>query len=193
MLLKKVCGEKISLSPVCIDEAEKFAYWLNDLAIALPFGEEAYSVVTAETQRRDLGKAGAPDANYHVFSIIENQTDKLIGRCLIFDIDYINRNAKMGLFIGDKECWNKGYGGETVRLLLDYGFNLLNFHSMLLYAYSFNEKAIHCYKREGFKEAGRIREARLIGHRRYDIILLDILAEEFKLRHKSIVDSFLQQ
>jgi RimJ/RimL family protein N-acetyltransferase len=193
MPLKKICGEKISLSPVVIEEAEQFAKWLNDLAIALPFGEEAYSVVTVETQKRDLAKAAEPNADYHVFSIIENQRDSLVGRCLIFDIDYINRSAKIGLFIGDKECWNKGYGGETVRLLLDYGFNILNLNSILLYAYSFNEKAIHCYKREGFKEIGRIREARIIGHRRYDIILLDILAEEFKTRHASVVDAYLKQ
>ncbi|MCE5285098.1 MAG: GNAT family N-acetyltransferase [Pelosinus sp.] len=193
MPLKKLCGEQVSLSPVCLEEAEKFAYWLNDLAIALPFGEEAYRVVTVETQRRDLAKSGEANADYHVFSIIENQTDNLVGRCLIFDIDYINRSAKIGLFIGDKECWNKGYGGETVRLLLDYGFNLLNMNSILLYAYAFNVKAIHCYKREGFKEIGRIREARIIGHRRYDIVLLDILAEEFKLRHTSVVDKHLHQ
>jgi RimJ/RimL family protein N-acetyltransferase len=192
MPLKKVCGEKIALSPVSLDDADKFAHWLNDLAIALPFGEEAYSVVTVETQRRDLSKAQEPNANFQVFSIIENVSDKLVGRCLIFDIDYINRSAKIGLFIGDKECWNKGYGGETVRLLLDYGFNILNLNSILLYAYAFNERAIHCYKREGFKEIGRIREARIIGHRRYDIVLLDILAEEFKLRHGSVVDKHLR-
>jgi RimJ/RimL family protein N-acetyltransferase len=193
MSLKKICGEKVSLAPISIEEAETFAQWLNDLAIALPFGEEAYTVVTVETQRRDLTKAQERGADYHVFSIIENEADHLVGRCLIFDIDYINRSAKIGLFIGDKECWNKGYGGETVRLLLDYGFNLLNLNSILLYAYSFNEKAIHCYKREGFKEIGRIREARIIGHRRYDVIMLDILAEEFKLRHTSVVDVHLKQ
>lgn len=191
--MPKLCGEKVALAPVCIDEAEKYAKWLNDLAIALPFGEEAWSIVTVETQRRDLGKALEASVNYHVFAIIEKVTENVIGRCIIFDIDYINRSAKIGLFIGDKECWNKGYGGETVRLMLDYGFNLLNLNSIVIYAYEFNEKAIHCYRREGFKEIGRIREARIIGHRRYDIVMLDMLAEEFNLRHQSVVNEHLKK
>jgi RimJ/RimL family protein N-acetyltransferase len=49
----------------------------------------------------------------------------------------------------------------------------------MLGAIAFNERALQCYKKVGFKEIGRRRQARIIGDRKYDGILMDILAEEF--------------
>jgi RimJ/RimL family protein N-acetyltransferase len=67
-----------------------------------------------------------------------------------------------------------------VRLLLDYGFNLLNLNSVMLGTFAFNRRAIHCYERVGFRVVGRRRQARIIGDVKHDAILMDILAEEFK-------------
>ena len=49
-----------------------------------------------------------------------------------------------------------------VRLLLDYGFNLLNLNSVMLGTFAFNQRAIRCYERVGFKVIGRRRQARII-------------------------------
>ena len=85
----------------------------------------------------------------------------------------------LGIVIGEKTYWNKGYGQEAITLLLDYGFTLLNLNSIMLGTFAFNERAINCYKCVGFKEIGRRRQARIIGESKYDGILMDILAEEF--------------
>jgi RimJ/RimL family protein N-acetyltransferase len=81
--------------------------------------------------------------------------------------------------IGDKEFQNRGYGQEAIRLLLDYAFNLLNLNSVMLGTFAYNLRAIAAYKKVGFREIGRRRQARLIAGRAYDGILMDILAEEF--------------
>jgi RimJ/RimL family protein N-acetyltransferase len=86
----------------------------------------------------------------------------------------------LGIAIGVKTYWGKGYGQEAIRLLLDYGFNLLNLNSVMLGTFSFNERAIHCYRQVGFKEIGRRRQARIIAGKKYDAVLMDILAEEFE-------------
>jgi len=86
----------------------------------------------------------------------------------------------LGIVIGEKDCWGKGYGQDAVRLLLDYAFNLLNLNSIMLGTFSFNERAIACYKKVGFREIGRRRQARIIGAKRFDAILMDILAEEYE-------------
>jgi RimJ/RimL family protein N-acetyltransferase len=85
----------------------------------------------------------------------------------------------VGIFIGEKSYWNRGYGEEALRLLMDYAFNLLNLNNLMLNVYAFNSRAINCYKKIGFKEVGRRRQARRIQGKSYDIIYMDILAEEF--------------
>ena len=97
-----------------------------------------------------------------------------------FDLDLVNRKAMLGIVIGEKAYWGRGYGQEAVRLLLDYAFRLLNLSSVMLGTFAFNQQAIHCYERLGFKEIGRRRQARVIGSRKYDVVLMDILAEEFE-------------
>ena len=75
------------------------------------------------------------------------EDDKLIGNCSIHEIDQLRQCAEVGLFIGDEENRNKGYGKEVLNLLLNYGFDYLNLNNIMLKVFSFNERAINCYKK----------------------------------------------
>ncbi len=175
---KKLVGKICYLSPCQIEDAEKWAEWFNDLEVTIPLGDEAYvphSLENTQEHVRDMLQK-----QQHVFSIVECQTDRLIGRCLLFNIDQVNRTAMFGIVIGEKSAWNKGYGQEATTLLLDYGFNLLNLHNIMLGVFAFNKRAIQCYQKVGFKEIGRRRQVRMIGGQRFDAILMDLLAEEFQ-------------
>jgi RimJ/RimL family protein N-acetyltransferase len=181
-------GEKCYLSPCSPEDAEKWAEWFNDLEVTLPLGDEAYSPSTLEGESETIS-AMTKDRS-HVFSIVDLQTDTLIGRCLLFGVNLVDRTAMLGIVIGEKSCWSSGYGQEAIRLLLDYGFNLLNLNSVMLGVFAFNERAITCYKKVGFKEIGRRRQARIIGGKKYDAVLMDILAEEFE---SAYVSKFIKQ
>lgn len=101
----------------------------------------------------------------------------------------LNRTATLGIFIGNKKYLSKGYGTEAIRLILDYGFNYMNLHSVKLNLLSFNERALKCYKKCGFRETGKIRENRFINGKYYDTISMDILENEFTesyIRNKNI-------
>jgi RimJ/RimL family protein N-acetyltransferase len=174
----KLTGESVYLAPVAPADAELWAAWLNDLEVALPLGDEAYGLFTAEDQARDIADIMA--RHDHVFTVVERATDRPIGRCLLFGLNKTDRATEAGVFIGEKDCWGKGYGTEAMRLLLDYAFNLLNLHSVMLGVFSFNDRAIHSYRSLGFQEIGRRRQARIIGPKTYDVILMDLLAEEFE-------------
>src|SRR5699024_12444203 len=56
------------------------------------------------------------------FSIVDIETDTLIGTCGFNQIDHINQNSEVGIFIGEESKRSQGYGGEALNLLLDYGF-----------------------------------------------------------------------
>lgn len=107
------------------------------------------------------------------------QTDEIIGSIGLHEINNINRTATLGIFIGNKEYWSKGYGTEAIQLILDFGFNYLNLNNIDLALMEFNERALKCYEKCGFKEIGRKRKCNFINGKYYDSILMDILAEEF--------------
>jgi RimJ/RimL family protein N-acetyltransferase len=175
---KKVVGQKCYLSPCSLEHAEKWTEWHNDLEVAIPLGDEAYTPYSLDKTKEIISEIIKKQE--HAFSIIELETDTLIGRCVLFNIDTVDRRAMFGILIGEKACWDKGYGRDATRLMLDYGFNLLNLNSILLGVFSYNQRAVTCYKKVGFKEIGRRRQARIVAGKKFDVILMDILAEEFE-------------
>jgi RimJ/RimL family protein N-acetyltransferase len=179
----KLLGEKCFLSPCASEDGELWARWLNDLEVALPLGDEAYMTFGLERMQEEAQQAALGRDN--VFTIVERQNGCAIGRCLLFALDSINRSAMIGIFIGEKSFWGQGYANEATRLLLDYSFNLLNLHSVMLGVFSFNQRAIRSYQKLGFQMIGRRREARLIGGRPYDVIFMDMLESEFRAQHGS--------
>ena len=103
--------------------------------------------------------ADASKHQMHIFAIVARQADTLIGRCMLFDVNLVDRTAMLGIVIGEQDYWGKGYGQDAVKLLLDYGFNLLNLNNIMLGTFSFNDRALHCYRKVGFKEIGRRRRS----------------------------------
>ena len=181
---EKISGEKCFLSPCSGEDGELWVRWLNDLDVSLPLGDEAYNTVGLERMQEEVQQIIT--RGEHVFTIVERESGCAIGRCLLFSVDWINRSAMMGIFIGEKSYWGQGYGQEATRLLLDVAFNLLNLHSIMLGVFAFNQRAQHAYERLGFKVIGRRREARLIGGKAYDAIFMDLLEHEFRAQHGSI-------
>ncbi|MBE6139253.1 MAG: GNAT family N-acetyltransferase [Firmicutes bacterium] len=176
MYFKKIEGKKVYLSPMCVDDAEKFAKWMNDFQVTDKINA-SQNLVTVENEREWLEK-NSGISNYQ-FAIVKQENDELIGNCSFHDLNLIHQTATIGIFIGDDENRGKGYGSEVLQLLLSYGFNHLNLNNIMLAVYSFNERAIACYKKVGFKEIGRRREAYFKNNERYDEIYMDILRSEF--------------
>ncbi len=105
----------------------------------------------------------------------------LIGIVELASVEWLNRSAELGIVIFNDAYQGKGYGTEAVQLMLFYGFNILNLHSVRLRVYDYNQRAIKSYLKVGFKEVGRLRDARLIHGQYHDVILMDILESELRL------------
>ena len=65
---------------------------------------------------------------------IETMEGKLIGNIGIMQLDWTNRRAEIGVMIGEKEYWSRGYGTEAITLLLRYMFEELNLERVGLFA-----------------------------------------------------------
>lgn len=115
---------------------------------------------------------------YHFFTIYEKAILRPIGFTYLSDI--ADQKAEFAIVIGKRECHGKGYGTETTKLVLDYAFNILNLHNVMLKVLAYNEAGIRAYKKAGFQEIGRRREAKMINGKRWDMIYMDCLATEFQ-------------
>jgi RimJ/RimL family protein N-acetyltransferase len=172
---KRIVGEKCYLSPIDPDDAPKDVEWLNDFEITVNLSLTSINIVNEREFIDKNLKEGNP-----VFGIVDLATDKLIGNCGLHDIGWIGRHAEFGIFIGDKDYWNKGYGEEATRLILDFGFNILNLYNIFLKVMEYNKRAIRAYEKAGFKQIGRWRKAVQVAGKRYDFVMMDILADEFE-------------
>ena len=182
---KKLVGEKVYLSPRSIEDAEKYAEWLNDFKVTDYTGKSA-DMVSIPGEIEYLKNNVNNKAS---FGIVTLGNDKLIGTVSLEQFENENRSACFGIFIGDEEYRNIGYGTEATRLILDYGFNYLNLHSVWLNVIACNERAIKCYQKCGFTECGRRRDARFVNGKYFDLITMEILEDNFNdsfIRNKNI-------
>ena len=183
---KKIEGDRIYLSPMCIEDADKYVEWFCNFKTTDGIRKSG-NVMTVEAEKAWIQKS--LESCDLQFAIVNKETNELIGNCGYPKISRQDRTAEVGIFIGAEENRSKGYGTEALKLLLDYGFNYLNLHSIMLCVMSFNERAIACYKKVGFKEAGRLRENYFLNGKYYDVVYMDILENEFEgeyIRNKNI-------
>ena len=104
---------------------------------------------------------------------------RLIGNCGIFDINWRASSAEVGIFIGDKSCWNKGYGTEVMRLLLRHGFETLNLNRIFLRVDAANLGGIRAYEKAGFVHEGRFRQGTFQGGEYRDMLFMSVLRSEW--------------
>lgn len=173
-----IVGEKVALGPQRRDLLPLYQRWINDFEVTRTLHVGAYPI-TAEAEEAWYERVTKSERDA-VFVVYERATMRPIGNTGLHRIDRGNRTAEFGIVIGEKDCWGKGYGTEATALVLDYGFNWLGLHSIILSVYSANERAIRAYTRAGFRPIGRWREAVRRGGRAYDLILMDCLASEFE-------------
>lgn len=174
---RRLAGTRCYLSPRSDSDAELFKKWDNDLNVILQASMNGYSTPATLTYE---DPARAKEMLKHMFVIVDSETDQPIGWCSLFSQVPENRHALLAIMIGEKDYWGRGYGGEAVTLLLDYGFNILNMNSIELGVYAFNKRAIRCYEKIGFQRIGIQRESRIVAGAKHDTVLMDILASEFE-------------
>ena len=177
-----VKGERVGLSPVIKDDLEKFVMWLNDPSVACYLNRRLPLTYEDEVEWFDRMRK---DPSNIVLSIIMLDEMKTIGSTGLHKINPYDGNAEFGIFIGEKDLWGKGLGTEATVLMLDYGFNVLNLESIFLRVYEFNLRAIKCYRKVGFKDAGRLRHLRRGSNGYHNMLLMDILRDEFNQLHAS--------
>jgi RimJ/RimL family protein N-acetyltransferase len=101
-----------------------------------------------------------------------------IGHVRFFALDRHDRRAALAIGIEDPAYLGKGYGTEAIRLALKYIFST-GLHRISVRVMAGNARAIACYRKCGFQEEGREREAARVDGRWQDDIIMGVLEREF--------------
>lgn len=123
-----------------------------------------------------------------VLMVIDRHKNKEIGFCGFHEIRQFHGSAEYRIFIGEKDYWGKGYGREANKLMLRYGFELLNFNRIWLGVNATHLKAVNSYLKSGFTKEGILRQEIYKNSKYHDVIRMGILRQEYYKKYKKIWD-----
>jgi len=115
----------------------------------------------------------------HFFGVRTIADDRLIGEMNLEVVNWSVRDAFVGLSIGDRENWGKGYGTEMMNLLLQFAFLEVNLQRVTLTVFDYNPRAIRAYEKAGFRHEGRERKMLNKEGQRWDMLFMGVLREEW--------------
>jgi diamine N-acetyltransferase len=173
-------GTRVRLRAIEREDLPRFVRWFNDpevrrnlqlfIPLGLPQEEEWFKgVLHRPIEEQPL-----------VIEINQGDTWLPVGDVGFFSIRNADRAAEIGISIGEKAFWDKGYGTEVMRLMLKFGFNELNFNRIFLKVYETNLRGIRSYEKAGFKVDGRLRQDRFMDGKYIDVLIMSVLKCEWK-------------
>ena len=170
--------ERVTLRAMTREDLPRLCAFNNDMAVELASGGDPpipQSLARLEAEfDQEAGKGGR---NGMAFAI---EADGLfIGQCALFNANPTAQTCELGITVGDKAYWGKGYGRAAIQLLLRYAFHYQNMRKVWLSVNGANVRAQRAYRACGFVEEGRQR-AHVWGDGGYDdLVLMGILREEW--------------
>jgi RimJ/RimL family protein N-acetyltransferase len=170
-----IVGEKTRLRGIEREDIPTFVRWFNDPEVRRYL--EMYLPMSKAEEEQWFEAHLESDSNR--FFGIETGEGVLIGNVGLHSIDWKNRSAVLGIVIAEKENWGKGYGSDAITTLLRFVFGEMNLHRIHLSVFDFNERAIACYEKCGFRHEGRAREALYRDGSYHDALHMAILRQDF--------------
>ena len=178
-------GKLVRLRPLELTDLDREYTWINDPEVT-EFLEARYPA-SREAERAWLEgqtKVSYPDVTLAIETLAEGRH---IGNLGLTNTRPEDRKAALGIMIGDKDFWSRGYGTDAVVTLLRFAFDEMNLRRVMLHTDERNARAIACYRKCGFVEEGRLRQDRYAHGRYWDTIVMAVLADEFRALHGSPV------
>lgn len=147
---------------------QELQYWSGSIPAAPTLAQFRQDILSSTRQfdwRRDQ------------FAILD-ECGQLIGMISYYNWSPERAQVELGIYIGERNLWDKGYGAEAVRTLLDHLFQTTPLRAMYLNTYATNERARGSYRKVGFATVGTTRKySSRIGY--YIDVQMRITREEF--------------
>ena len=135
---------------------------------------------TAENKKWIEKMQKAESFNGIEFMIYALPEDKPIGFVGLDGISWHNGVSWVGIGIGERDYWGKGLGTEAMQMVARYAFEELGLYRLTLNVFSYNKRAIRAYEKVGYKVEGEVREAVHRDGKRWDVLFMGLLQEDFE-------------
>ncbi|MFC7322082.1 GNAT family N-acetyltransferase [Halobacillus campisalis] len=179
-------GEIVELRPVSREDLAHLYRWANDEKLTQQ-GSGSSAALQNNNPKEAIEAHYENNLTSHdmwthgkVFIVYTLATDEVIGKCDFRQVNPITRSAEIGLNIGERSFWGKGYGQDIIKTMLKHLFYTLNVRRVQLDTWSGNHQAIRLYEKCGFKHEGKLRQNEFIDGEYYDTVLMGLLREEYK-------------
>jgi RimJ/RimL family protein N-acetyltransferase len=174
-------GSLIRLRAVEMDDLDRYLAWINDAEVVQYIATAAPHPVSRVQEEEWIRQAVTHTRPPEITYAIETLEDaRHIGSVSLHRVAHPARHSVLGIMIGDKTCWDRGFGTDAVMTMLRYAFEELNLNRVWLEVHDFNLRAIACYRKCGFIEEGRLRQDRYRNGQYGDTIVMGVLREEFR-------------
>ena len=165
---------RLFLQPLSEDViSEEYLAWMNDQEV-LKFTESRWNKYKVDDLKSFVEKMNK-SPNDFLFGIYIQETGKHIGNVKIGNVNKYHQFADLGIIIGVKDEWGKGYATEALTLAIDYAFNQLNLYKVTAGVYANNIGSIRALEKVGFTECGRHINHCLYEQDRIDVLTLEII------------------
>lgn len=176
-------GEKVLLRPMKEDDVARQHEFNQDPELSLL--DSSYPRVSPIARAWAFYESCTKADEDRAFFAIEAE-GKYIGYCGLTTRQHRLGNLELGIVIGDRKYWGRGYGRDAVNTLLDYGFRYIGGRRIALTTHAKNERAIRCYLACGFVEEGRPRQAVWLDGEYVDLVDMSILRDEWQSKGASV-------
>jgi len=162
-------------------DAELFCRWSRDSEYMRLSDASAVRLSTLKQTTEFIEKEFENESlAMFAFSIWTLEDNRMIGEIDLSGVNWASGESIVGIGIGDRNDWGKGYGTDAMRIVLRFAFDELNLHRVFLNTFEYNLRAIRSYEKAGFKIEGRQRGMLNRDGKRWDIIYMGILREEWE-------------
>lgn len=173
------CGTLVHLTVEDPEEIAKYiSFWSVDSEYLRLLDWDPARTISVKNTIKWLEKNIENEKNFH-FTIRALGDNQIIGFIGLDSISWIHRDCFVGIGLGDREYWGKGYGTDAMNIILRYAFTYLNLHRVSLDVFEYNERGIRSYEKAGFIHEGRERGLLLREGRRWDVLYMGVLREDW--------------
>lgn len=169
-------GEQVALGPLDRSFIPLQTAWINDFATTRTLGRDAQPRTVADNERWYERRTSGDRVAFAVYDLADMAA---VGSVGMFDIDERHGTCELGIGIMEADRRGRGLGTEATRLITDYAIRDLGMHNVHLATLAFNVAGIRAYRKAGFREYGRRRQAWLHNGRRWDIVYMEVVASEW--------------
>lgn len=175
-------SERIYLREVRPSDVNDAYYrWMNDPEITCYLESRFYP--SSIESLADYVSSKLEDRDNVFLAIVLKEGDRHIGNIKLGPIDWNHRLADVGILIGEKEHWGKGYATEAIRLIVDYGFGKLNLHKLTAGCYDVNQASIKIFQKAGFSIEGTRKQHYYCDGTYVDAVLLGFVRPDDTSEH----------